>query len=73
MNAVLRHKYGPHKTLFDITIVKCRDEWFYVFFNTVEKQKRYDDEDLYKADQLDGLLELLEHIIQNCGYELNKI
>ncbi len=73
MNPVLQHEYGPHKTLFNVNIVKCKDEWFYVIFNSVEKQKRNDYEDFYKADQLDGLLELLEHIIQNCGYDLNKI
>lgn len=73
MSAVLQQVYGPHKTLFSISIVKCEDEWFWVFFNSVEKAKRGDDEDFYKADQLDGLSDLLEHVIQHCGYDLDKV
>ena len=73
MSTVLQHVYGPHKILFSISIVKCEDEWFWVFFNSIDKSKRGDDEDFYKADQLDGLSDLLEHVIQHCGYDLDKI
>ena len=59
-NAVLQ--YGPHKVLWSITIVKSEDEWFWVFTNTIDKAKRGEEEDYYKADQIDGLMNLLEFI-----------
>lgn len=56
---------GPHKVLWSISIVKSEDEWFWVFFNSVRKQIEGEDEDFYKADQLDGLLDLLNYLIDS--------
>jgi len=61
-NAVLQHVYGPHSVLWSITIVKSEDEWFWVFTNTINKVKSAEQEDYYKADQIDGLMNLLEFI-----------
>jgi hypothetical protein len=61
-NAVLQHVYGPHSVLWSITIVKSEDEWFWVFTNTINKVKSAEQEDYYKADQIDGLMNLLESI-----------
>jgi len=61
-NAVLQHVYGPHSVLWSITIVKSEDEWFWVFTNTINKVKSGEQEDYYKADQIDGLMNLLESI-----------
>jgi hypothetical protein len=61
-NAVLQHVYGPHSVLWSITIVKSKDEWFWVFTNTINKVKSAEQEDYYKADQIDGLMNLLEFI-----------
>ena len=61
-NAVLRDVYGPHSVLWSITIVKLEDEWFWVFTNTIDKSRRGEQEDFYKADQIDGLMNLLEFI-----------
>jgi hypothetical protein len=61
-NAVLQHVYGPHSVLWSITIAKSEDEWFWVFTNTIGKSKRGEQEDYYKADQIDGLMNLLEFI-----------
>ena len=67
-NAVLHFKEdilyssGPHSVLWSITIVKSEDEWFWVFTNTINKSKRGEEEDYYKADQIDGLMNLLEFI-----------
>ena len=58
-NAVLQHVYGPHSVLWSITIVKSEDEWFWVFTNTINKVKSGEH---YKADQIDGLMNLLESI-----------
>jgi hypothetical protein len=61
-NAVLQHVYGPHSVLWSITIVKSEDEWFWVFTYTINKVKSAEQEDYYKADQIDGLMNLLESI-----------
>jgi len=61
-SAVDMQVYGPHKILWSISIVKSADEWFWVFVKTVEKVLNGEQEDFYKADQIDGLMNLLEFI-----------
>lgn len=60
--------WGPYNKLFEITIVKVEDEWFYIIVNDVRKVINHEDEDFYKADQITGVISFLNFKIK----ELNS-
>lgn len=67
-SAVDKQVWGPHNKLWEITVVKVEDEWFYIFTNDVDKSIKGENEDFYKADQMSGLMSFLDYKIK----ELNK-
>jgi hypothetical protein len=60
---VVRIKILRHKA-WQIDVAKSEDEWFYIVTN---------DDKYYKADQISGLMDLLNHMIKELNIKYEKL
>jgi len=73
-NAVDYHvwKHNNHQDkLWKITVVKVEDEWFYIFTSDVESRIGGNYDTFYKADQIGGLMSLLNFKIKEFNTKYN--
>jgi hypothetical protein len=68
-SAVDKHTWGSHSKLWKITVTKVEDEWFYIFTNDVDKSTKGDE--VYKADQISGLMSFLDYKIKEFNIKYN--
>jgi hypothetical protein len=55
------NKPSPHKILYQITIIKEEEEYYWVIFNSLKKVIEDEDEDYYRVDWW-GLKNILEYL-----------
>jgi hypothetical protein len=73
-NAIDYHvwKNNDHQNkLWKITVVKVEDEWFYIFTSDVESRIGGNSDTFYKADQIGGLMSLLNFKIKEFNTKYN--
>jgi hypothetical protein len=78
-SAVDKHTWGSHSkqfgivglpnVLWKITVTKVEDEWFYIFTDDVDKSTKGDE--IYKADQISGLMSFLDYKIKELNIKYN--